>query len=244
MAENGPVTWPLPPAMPWPQFLRRLRHPAPPPGWLEAAADLDEVRRRPLLLRWIAQHPRIGAHLRARLLPTLPWRTLASIAQDASAHPQARQHATERLNALWPGLTMGERRSLAMAAPRPLWPLIWRNRDRRVLEAFLLHPRLGVENLVALVQPPLTAPQAEALQASRWLEVVPVAHQVLVALDRGLENPDGGLVLGMASPWIKALPEEERLLAATRVANPALRRMVRAWAAPGVEEGDLWDRLD
>jgi hypothetical protein len=218
--------------MPWPQFLRRLRHPAPPPGWLEAAADLDEVRRRPLLLRWIVQHPRLGAHLRTKLLPTLPWRALASIALDAAAHPQARAHATERLQALWPGLAMGERRSLAMAAPRQLWPLIWRNRDRRVLESFLQNPRLAVENLEALIQPPLTAAQAEALQASRWLELVPVAHQVLVALDRALDLPDSGLVLGMASPWIKALPAEERLLAATRCTHPALRRMVRAWAQP------------
>ncbi|BDU72640.1 hypothetical protein [Mesoterricola silvestris] len=230
------MTWPLPPHLPWPQFLRRLRHPAPPPGWLEAAADLEEVRRRPVLLRWIAQHPRLGAHLRGRLLPTLPWRALASIAQDAAAHPQARQHATERLLALWPGLTPGERRSLAMAAPRQLWPSIWKTRDPRVLEAFLQHPRLGVEALAAMVQPPLDPAQAEALQASRWLEVVPVAHQVLVALDRGLEIPGSGLVLGMASPWIKALPEEERLLAATRLVHPTLRRMVRAWAAPRLPE--------
>jgi len=224
------VTWPLPPELSWPHFLRRLRHPAPPPGWLEAAADLDEVRRRPLLLRWIAQHPHTAAHLRARLLPTLPWRALAAIALDASAHPQARVHAIERLRALWPGLSSGERRSLAHQAPRELWSLVWKNRDRRVLAAFLQNPRLGVESLEGLIQPPLTCPQAEALQASRWLALVPIAHQVLVALDRGLENPDGGLVLGMASPWIKALPGEERLLAASRLTQPALRRMVRAWA--------------
>ena len=219
--------------MPWPQFLRRLRHPAPPAGWLESAADLEDVRKRPLLLRWIAQHPRTGAHLRARLLPHLPWRILAAIALDASAHPQARSHATERLHALWPGLTTGERRSLAQQAPRQLWPAIWRSPDRRVVAAFLQNPRLGVEHLEALIQPPLTSAQAEALQASRWLELIPVAHQVLVALDRALELPHSGVVLGMASPWIKALPAEERLVAASRVTHPALRRMTRAWAEPG-----------
>jgi hypothetical protein len=224
--------------MPWPQFLRRLRHPAPPPGWLEAAADLDDVRKRPLLLRWIAQHPRTGAHLRARLLPHLPWRILAAIALDASAHPQARTHATERLNALWPGLTSGERRSLAQLAPRALWPAIWKNPDRRIVAAFLQNPRLGVEMLEALIQPPLTCPQAEALQASRWLELIPVAHQVLVALDRALAMPHSGIVLGMASPWLKALPAEERLIAATRVTHPALRRMARTWALPRSQDPD------
>ncbi len=224
------MTWPLPPEMPWPRFLRRLRHPDPPPSWLESAAALPEVRKRPLLLRWIAQHPRAAAHLRSKLLPTLPWRVLAAIAQDASAHPQARTHATERLDALWPGLTSGERRSLAPLAPRALWPRIWKNPDQRVLAAFLANPRLGPETLTALIQPPLTPAQAEALQTSRWLELVPVAHQVLVALDRTLERPESGLVLGMAAPWIKALPEEERLLAASKLTHPALRRMTRAWA--------------
>ncbi|BDU76698.1 hypothetical protein METESE_16560 [Mesoterricola sediminis] len=223
--------------MPWPQFLRRLRHPSPPPGWLEAAAALEEVARRPPLLRWIAQHPRTPAHVRARLLPTLPWRTLAAIAQDASAHPQARAHATERLVFLWTGLTGGERRSLAPLAPRPLWPLIWKQPDARVLAAFLQHPRLSPEVLAGLILPPLRPAQAEALQASRWLDLVPIAHQVLVALDAGLADPGSGLVLGMASPWIKALPETERLVAASRLRYPALRRMARAWAAPPVEEG-------
>jgi len=226
------VTWPLPPESSWPQFLRRLRQPAPPAGWLEAAAALPDVQKRPQLLRWIAQHPHTPTHLRARLLPTLPWRILAAIAQDPAAHPQARSHAVERLGALWRTLTAGERRSLAPLAPKALWPAIWKVPDARILAAFLLNPRLGPETLCALVQPPLAPAQAEALQISSWLEVVPVAHQVLVALDRGLENPDSGLVLGLAAPWIRALPAEERLLAASRMTHPALRRMVRAWALP------------
>jgi hypothetical protein len=188
-------------------------------------------------MRWIAQHPRLGAHLRNRILPTLPWRCLAAIALDASAHPQARAHAVERLQFLWQGLTGGERRSLALLAPRPLWPAIWRSRERRVLAAFLQNPRLSPESLANLVLPPLTPAQAEALQASRWLEVVPVAHQVLQALDRTLPIPESGVVLGMASPWVKALSGEERLLAASRCAHPALRRLVRAWAEPR-EEGN------
>jgi hypothetical protein len=216
--------------MPWARFLRLLRHPAPPPGWLEAAAEVPEIQKRPMLLRWIAQHLKAPAVLRNRLLPTLPWRSLASIAGDASAHPQARAHATERLLQRWPGLTSGERRNLALLAPRPLWPLIWKSPDARVLAALLQNPRLTPTYLETLVQPPLKPAQAQALQASTWLEVAPVAQQVLVALDRGLEMPESGLVLGMAAPWIRALNQEERLLAATRVTHPALRRTLRRWA--------------
>ena len=225
------MTWPLPPEMPWPRFLRSLRHPAPPPGWLEACAELPEVLKRPMLLRWIAQHGRAPAHLRARLLPKLPWRALAAIAGDPSGHPQARAHATERLLARWPAMTTGERRSLATLAPPRLWRAIWKVRDTAVLEAFLLNPRLGGEALEALIQPPLTAAQAQALQSSRWLGLVPVAMRVLETLDRTLENPDSGLVLGLAVVWILALPRAERLLAAARLTHPALRRMVRTAAS-------------
>jgi len=235
--DNGAVTWLLPPQMPWPQFLRLLRHPAPPPGWLEDAAALPDILKKPVLLRWIAQHLQTPAHLRNRLLPTLPWRCLAAIAADAAAHPQARAHAVERLLARWPSMTMGERRSLAMLAPAPLWPAIWKVRDVRVLAAFLHNPRLTLGWLERLIQE-LTPMQAEALRTSQWREVVPVAHQVLVALDRGLAKPDSGLVLGLAASWILALPEEERLLAATRISHPALRRMVRprAGTAAGGDE--------
>jgi hypothetical protein len=223
--------------MPWPQFLRLLRHPAPPPGWLEDAAGLKDILKKPMLLRWIAQHLQAPPHLRNRLLPTLPWRALAAIAADASAHPQARAHATERLQAHWAVMTTGERRSLAPLAPSQLWPAIWKVRNARVLESFLQNPRLTVGWLERLIQPELTLMQAEALQNSRWREIVPVAHQVLTALDRGLANPESGLVLGLAATWILALPAEERLLASTRVSHPALRRMVRRYADLGADIG-------
>ncbi|MFN7959306.1 MAG: hypothetical protein U0P46_13420 [Holophagaceae bacterium] len=224
--------WGLPPEVPWPRFLRMLRQADPPRGWLEAAAELPDLRKRPLLLRWIAQHPKAPAHLRAGLLGRLPWRALAAVATDAAAHPQARQQATEKLQQLWLVMTTGERRSLAIHAPRALWPQVWRSPAPSVLAAFLHHPKLGLEALVALIQPPLRPPQAEALALSRWREVGPVAEQVLRALDRSLPLPDSGLALGHAAPWIKALGEEERILAASRLLTPALRRMVHPHREP------------
>ena len=226
MSHPTPTSWALPPELPWPRFLRLLRHPDPPRGWLEAAAELPELKKRPLLLRWIAQHPKAPAHLRAMLMARLPWRALAAVAADAAAHPQARQQATEKLQQLWPGMTLGERRSLALHAPRPLWGLVWRAPATGVLAAFLQNPKLGLEQLVSLIQPPLRPPQAEALAASRWRESSPVAEQVLRALDRSLTLPDSGLVLGHAVPWVKALDDEARILSASRTVNPALRRLV------------------
>lgn len=223
-ASDAP--WALPPEVPWPRFLRLLRRPDPPRGWLEAASDLPELRKRPLLLRWIAQHPKTPAHLRSRLMARLPWRGLAAVAADAAAHPQARQQATEKLQQLWTGLSAGERRSLALHAPRPLWAMVWRAPDAGVLGAFLQHPRLGLEALVALIQAPLRPAQADALAGSRWRNAEPVAQQVLQALDRSLALPGSGLALGHAAPWIRPLDEEGRILAASRMVTPSLRRMV------------------
>ena len=106
------MSWPLPPEIEWPRFLRLLRDPNPPRGWLEAAADLPDLRKRPLLLRWIAQHSKAPAHLRANLLPRLPWRALAAMAADSSAHPHAKTMAVElgqygvRANMLAPGFIL------------------------------------------------------------------------------------------------------------------------------------------
>lgn len=229
---HSPASWALPPETPWPRFLRMLRHPEPPRGWLEAAAALPDLKKRPLLLRWIAQHPKASAHLRASLMGRLPWRALAAVAVDAAAHPQARQQAIEKLQQQWTAMTTGERRSLALHAPRPLWNLVWRSPDAGVLAAFLQNPKLGLEALVALVQPPLRPAQAEALAESRWRETGPVADQVLRALDRSLALPDSGLALGHAAPWIKAMDEEARILAASRILTPALRRMVHPRREP------------
>src|SRR5512134_1044200 len=98
------MDWSLPPDVPWPQFLRMLRHPSPPRGWLEHAAEIREIQKRPLLLRWIAQHRKAPESLRSSLLARLPWRALVSVAEDPSAHPMARSMATERLQRLWPGM--------------------------------------------------------------------------------------------------------------------------------------------
>ncbi len=230
------MEWALPPAVSWPRFLRMLRKADPPRGWLEEAAALPDLRKRPLLLRWIAQHPKAPAHLRVRLLGRLPWRGLASIALDASAHPQARAQATERLQALWPVLSLGERRSLAPLAPRPLWPLIWRTPDPGVLGHLLRHPQLSLEALLSLVQRPLRPWHLEALVGSPWVGAAPLSHHVLRLLDLGLQEGVEGLVLGHGAPWIKALEPTERLLAAAHLGHPALRRACRTWAVPALPE--------
>lgn len=232
------MTWPLPPEIAWPRFLRLLRDPAPPRGWLEAAADLADVKKRPLLLRWIAQHPKAPAHLRNTLLPRLPWAALAAIANDPQAHPQARALAVERLQSSWPGLTSGERRSLCLKLPPRLWALAWKVPDPAIIRNLLLNPRMTAEALLGLIQPPLTQAQEAALLRSPWARQWPIIAQVLQAMDRSLALPEPTLVLGQAAPWIKALDPGERLVEAARMSHPPLRRMCRSWAGPRALEDD------
>lgn len=233
------VTWPLPPDIEWPKFLRLLRNPAPPAGWLEAAAELDDLQKRPLLLRWIAQHPKAPGHLRARLLPRLPWRALAAVAMDSAAHPQARNFATERLVNLWPCLTLGERCALAPLAPKPLWHLVWKAPDSKVLHAFLQNPRLHESGLLALLGSPLHPAQLAALEQSAWREQEAIAVRILRLLDETLLMPEPQVVLGHAAHWIKVLEPGIRLLASTNLQHPALRRMVRTHSAAGGPEDGL-----
>jgi hypothetical protein len=232
------MSWPLPPELEWPRFLRLLRDPAPPRGWLEAAAMVPDVKRRPLLLRWIAQHPKAPAHLRNALIPRLPWPPLCAVANDPTAHPQARMMATERLQSLWPGLSSGERRTLGLKLPKRLWPLAWRVPEAGVIRNLLLNPRMTAEALAALIQAPLTRAQEAALSHSQWAQFPPIIGQVLEAMDRTFSLPESSLVLGHAAPWIKALDPEARLVQAARLAHPPLRRMCRAWA--GKREAEGW----
>ena len=224
------MSWPLPPEVEWPRFLRLLRDPAPPKGWLEAAAMVPDVMKRPLLLRWIAQHPKAPAHLRNALLPRLPWHPLCAVANDPQAHPQARAMAVDRLQSIWPGLSSGERRSLGLKLPKRLWPLAWKVPDAGVIRNLLLNARMTPDGLVTLIQVPLTRAQEEALLHSLWAQFRPVIGQVLRAMDQTFASSECQLVLGQAAPWIKALEPEERLLEATRLSHPPLRRMCRAWA--------------
>lgn len=230
LAYSDPVEWSLPPRLPWPQFLRLLRHPSPPKGWLEEAAEIPEVRKRPALLRWIAQHRKASAHLRVSLLPRLSIQGLCDVSDDASAHPQARAMALERLQSRWNTLSLGERRAMALRAPRPLWPGFWKVPELAVLERFLQNPKLNVESVLALIQAPLSPVQAEALARSSWRKILPVAHHVLQVVDQTLRHPEGALVLGHAAPWIRSLNAEERQSAIAQVVHPVLRRMLRASA--------------
>lgn len=220
------MIWQLPPDIPWPQFLKLLRRPNPPREWLEAAADIPDVRKKPMLLRWIAQHRSSSSHLRVSLISRLPWRALAEITWDPIAHPQARAQSVERLQLLWAGLAIGERRTFAGLAPRQMWPLVWKIKDSRVISAFLRHPKLSLEMLISLIQAPISATHIEALQTSHLKDIIPIARQIIFAIEKSLLLPDHGLVPSMAAQWIRKLDAEYSQITYSELKNPLLRGMI------------------
>jgi hypothetical protein len=133
-------------------------------------------------------------------------------------------------------MSLGERRAFASQSPAPLWRLIWKVPDGGTLAAFLHHPKLSPESLIALIQAPMSAAQMEALSSAPWRELEPLVLQVLTILDETLRRPESPLVLGHAAPWIRGLDSESALVAATHIQHAPLRRMLRAWA--GRQEAD------
>jgi hypothetical protein len=178
-----------------------------------------------MLLRWIAQHRSAPVHLRTRLISRLPWRALASIAWDSSAHPQARAQSVERLQTLWTGLTIGERRSFAAIAPRQMWPMVWKVKDVDVISAFLRHPKLGLEMLASLVLPPISQAHLEALQKSSLSDYAPIIKQVIMAIDQSLQLPGHGLALGVAVTWLQKLDGSDLLQIYHMLNHPLLKGM-------------------
>ena len=132
----------------------------------------------------------------------------------------------ERLQVLWAGLTAGERRTFAAMAPRQMWPMVWKVRDSGVIAAFLQHSKLGLETLVNLIQPPINQAHVEALLRSHLSKYSPIAKQVISAIDQSLRLPGHGLALGMATPWMHSLAEDDLHQLHTQWKHPLLKRMI------------------
>jgi hypothetical protein len=180
-----------------------------------------------MLLRWIAQHRSAPVQLRVPLISRLPWRALASIAWDPSAHPQARALAVERLQVLWAGLTLGERRSFAYIAPRQMWPLVWKIRDASVISSFLQHSKIGLEMILSMIRPPISQAHLDALQRSHISNFAPIAKQVISAIDQSLQMPGHGLALGLAAHWVRKLDGGDLLRIYSELKHPLLRGMIK-----------------
>jgi hypothetical protein len=97
--------------------------------------------------RLVAGHPQTPRHDALHALDDLPWRDLLAIGRETRTPPPVRQAANRKLLDALRGMAVGEKVALARFAPPTLFPALFDEADRRVLEALLQNPRLTPEDV-------------------------------------------------------------------------------------------------
>lgn len=154
---------------------------------IERLVELAPVGASRPLARAVALHPRTPEMLARRLLPGLPWRDLAVAGRDVRLAPMVRRAADVLLAERLPGLSAGERASLARGAGPGLVARLRDENDPRVVAALLENPRLTEGALLPLVARERAAPAVLAAVARdrRWGS----RYEVRLALVRNPATP-------------------------------------------------------
>jgi hypothetical protein len=141
--------------------------------FLEYVVRTDPWSRRPSILTAVITSPRAEKGLCLRLIPQLPWRSLATVAATPWLLSVLRLRAEARLVELLLELKLGERIALARLATRALLTRLIEDPDARVVEASLLNPRLTTDELLVAVGRDTASRQLlESCAAStRWRDV-------------------------------------------------------------------------
>ena len=173
------------------------------------------------LRRDLAGHPRTPEMAALRLLPGLPWRDVANIGRDVKIHPRVRRSADLQLSQRLPGLTLGERISLARFAGLGVLHKLRHDSEPRVVRAMLENPRVTEGLLLPVLTRESTPPEVLQLIADspRWR----TSYGVRAALCRNPRAPEVRVI-----GWLSALRRDDlRALAANQRLSPAVRARAR-----------------
>ncbi len=120
--------------------------------------------------RGIARHPRCPEIEALKLLPGLFWRDLVRIGSDTRVRPLVRRAADRQLARRLPGLSVGERHSIARSAGLGLIATIRNDPEIRVIRGLLENPRLTEGALSPLLNSEAARPDVLVAIASdrRW----------------------------------------------------------------------------
>lgn len=137
---------------------------------IERLVELAPLAASRSLARAVALHPRTPEILARRLLPGLPWRDLAEAGRDVRLAPMVRRAADVLLGERLPGLSPGERASVARRAAPGLIARFRDEADPRVAAALLDNPRLTEGALLPILSAPRASPAVLAAVARnrRW----------------------------------------------------------------------------
>lgn len=200
-----------------PEVRQALRN----PFLTQQAVELLLEERRLLvsseIKRGLVCHPRTPEVRARRLVPTLFWRDLLQISSDGRVPPKVRRSADLQLRDRLPGLSVGERMSIARRASPTLIQQLRMDHDPRVIEVLLENPRLTEGSLMPLLGSDRARPEILALVARhrRW----GIRYTVRSALCRNSRTPPEivlGLLAMLKKSDLRAIARDRRLSVAVR----------------------------
>ena len=154
-----------------------------------------------------------------QLVPSLFWRDLMEISLEPKVPPLVRRSAERHLVNRLPGLTAGEKMTIARRAGHGVLQQLRQDPEPRVVEALMENPRTTEGVLLPLVRSEAAAP--EILQAvarnARW----GVRYPIRVALCR---NPRTPQQLALRTLTALKKPDLKAVSADARLAQPVRKR--------------------
>jgi len=177
----------------------------------------------------VARHPKTPPVHSQRLIPTLFWRDLLELSLDHRLPPVVRRLAERHLVQRLPGITLGEKLSLARRASHFVLHALRTESEPRIIEALLENPRLTEGILLPLVGRESTPPEVLRVIAKnrRWGRSYGIRSHlcrnprtpgvVVIGLLAGLKRSDLRLIVGDSR-----LPRRTRERA-RKILDPAAR---------------------
>lgn len=182
----------------------------------EEAIDIILAQRHRLgsyeLRRDLALHPKTPEIAALRFVPGLFWRDLMRLGSDMKVRPRVRQAADRHLSNRLPGLTLGERISLARIAGMGVLTQLRHDPEPRVFAALLQNPRLTEGLLLPLLTAEGTRAEilGQVARSHRWGN----RYAVRLALVRHPRTPAPqavALLSTLKKADLRALAKERRL---------------------------------
>ncbi len=118
------------------------------PEIIEELASRKELMKLGGIRFLITVHPRTPLSLALNMVPTLQPMETVRVISDPYAKPAVKQKAEQKLKEELASMPLGLKISIARIAPPRIHPLFFKERDERVLKAFLENPKLKEETVL------------------------------------------------------------------------------------------------
>lgn len=211
----------------------------------EVLRDLHEsgrFRRSVEIRLALTSHPRTPRPLAMNLVPYLPWRDLARLADRPLVPPPIRRLALRYLEDRFEDMALGEQTYLARTAGRAVIAALVRKATEPVVGAVLRNPRLTEDDLVAVCSRRDTPPAVLELVSRdpAWTR----RYRVRCALVDHERAPLGvilGLLTGLLTPDLQEIARRPDRPAVVRLAaRRILARRYRDRGGPPRKQPDVY----